>query len=160
MNFLNRKILNSQQSGRSMIEMLGVLAIVGVLSIGGIAGYSKAMQKQRINNIRNQVAHIVAGVRQFYAAQGNFDNLTTEVAIQAGIIPDDMEIGNAEGGTVSVKNVYGGDIFVEVNPDSDVPEFVVLIDGLPKDATVDVSTADWKSDSGLREIEIVNRDRE
>jgi len=160
MNFLNRKILNSQQSGRSMIEMLGVLAIVGVLSIGGIAGYSKAMQKQRINNIHNQVAHIVAGVRQFYAAQGNFDNLTTEVAIQAGIIPDDMEIGNAEGGTVSVKNVYGGDIFVEVNPDSDVPEFVVLIDGLPKDATVDVSTADWKSDSGLREIEIVNRDRE
>ena len=32
-------------SGRSMIEMLGVLAIIGVLSVGGIAGYSKAMQK-------------------------------------------------------------------------------------------------------------------
>ena len=29
--------------GRSMIEMLGVLAIIGVLSVGGIAGYSKAM---------------------------------------------------------------------------------------------------------------------
>ena len=27
------------QSGRSMIEMLGVLAIIGVLSVGGIAGY-------------------------------------------------------------------------------------------------------------------------
>ena len=27
--------------GRSMIEMLGVLAIIGVLSVGGIAGYSK-----------------------------------------------------------------------------------------------------------------------
>ncbi|MBR3501778.1 MAG: prepilin-type N-terminal cleavage/methylation domain-containing protein, partial [Alphaproteobacteria bacterium] len=37
------------QSGRSMIEMLGVLAIIGVLSVGGIAGYSKAMQKYRIN---------------------------------------------------------------------------------------------------------------
>ena len=31
--------------GRSMIEMLGVLSIVGVLSVGGIAGYSKAMEK-------------------------------------------------------------------------------------------------------------------
>ena len=30
--------------GRSMIEMLGVLAIIGVLSVGGIAGYSKAME--------------------------------------------------------------------------------------------------------------------
>ena len=38
-----------QQSGRSMIEMLGVLAIIGVLSVGGIAGYSKAMTKYRIH---------------------------------------------------------------------------------------------------------------
>ena len=35
--------------GRSMIEMLGVLAIIGVLSVGGIAGYSKAMEKFKIN---------------------------------------------------------------------------------------------------------------
>ena len=35
------------QSGRSMIEMLGVLAIVGVLSAGGIAGYSMAMQSYK-----------------------------------------------------------------------------------------------------------------
>lgn len=34
---------NSCEKGRSMIEMLGVLAIVGVLSVGGIAGYSKAI---------------------------------------------------------------------------------------------------------------------
>ena len=31
------------QSGRSIVEMLGVLAIIGVLSVGAIAGYSKAM---------------------------------------------------------------------------------------------------------------------
>ncbi len=32
-------------TGRSMVEMLGVLAIIGVLSVGAIAGYSKAMIK-------------------------------------------------------------------------------------------------------------------
>ncbi len=37
------------QCGRSMIEMLGVLAIIGVLSVGGIDGYSKAMEKWKIN---------------------------------------------------------------------------------------------------------------
>ena len=37
------------QSGRSMIEMLGVLAIIGVLSVGGISGYSRAMEKMKIN---------------------------------------------------------------------------------------------------------------
>ena len=37
------------EKGRSMIEMLGVLAIVGVLSVGGIAGYSKAMEKWKLD---------------------------------------------------------------------------------------------------------------
>ena len=37
------------QYGRSMVEMLGVLAIVGVLSVGAIAGYSKAMMKYKLN---------------------------------------------------------------------------------------------------------------
>lgn len=36
-----------QESGRSMVEMLGVLAIIGVLSIGGIVGFSTAMDRLR-----------------------------------------------------------------------------------------------------------------
>ncbi len=35
--------------GRSMVEMLGVLAIIGVLSVGAISGYSKAMTKYKLN---------------------------------------------------------------------------------------------------------------
>ncbi len=36
MTILSKK---TDQSGRSMVEMLGVLAIIGVLSVGGISGY-------------------------------------------------------------------------------------------------------------------------
>lgn len=36
-------------SGRSMVEMLGVLAIIGVLSVGAISGYSRAMMKYKLN---------------------------------------------------------------------------------------------------------------
>mgnify|MGYP001077395332 CR=1 FL=1 len=35
----------NEQTGRSMVEMLGVLAIIGVLSVGGIASFFKAMKK-------------------------------------------------------------------------------------------------------------------
>ena len=45
------KGLRKEQSGRSMVEMLGVLAIIGVLSIGGVAGYSTAMKRHRLNEI-------------------------------------------------------------------------------------------------------------
>ena len=39
------------QSGRSMVEMLGVLAIIGVLSVGGIAGYTLSMRRHRANGV-------------------------------------------------------------------------------------------------------------
>ena len=51
----------TNESGRSMVEMLGVLAIIGVLSIGGIAGYTLAMNRYRANealNLASQVAII------------------------------------------------------------------------------------------------------
>ena len=43
------------QSGRSMVEMLGVLAVIGVLSIGGIMGYSYGMDKYRANQTMHDV---------------------------------------------------------------------------------------------------------
>ncbi len=39
----------NNESGRSMVEMLGVLAIIGVLSVGGIAGYRTAMDRHKAN---------------------------------------------------------------------------------------------------------------
>ena len=64
--------IKNNQNGRSMIEMLGVLAIIGVLSVGGIAGYSKAMQKYRINKTIEQITLIAGNVRTFFAPQRNY----------------------------------------------------------------------------------------
>lgn len=52
------------QSGRSMIEMLGVLAIIGVLSVGGIAGYSKAIEMWKIDKIVNEFSYLLAGLME------------------------------------------------------------------------------------------------
>ncbi len=61
-------------SGRSMIEMLGVLAIIGVLSVGGIAGYSKAMEKIHVNKIVNMISDISATIKTAYISQKTYDN--------------------------------------------------------------------------------------
>ena len=42
---------NKTELGRSMVEMLGTLAIMGVLTIGGIAGYNYAITKHRANTL-------------------------------------------------------------------------------------------------------------
>ena len=53
-------------TGRSMVEMLGVLAIIGVLSVGAIAGYSKAMEKWKINKNLTGYNHLIFGLMGYY----------------------------------------------------------------------------------------------
>ena len=51
-----------KQFGRSMIEMLGVLAIIGVLSIGGLLGYRRAVNNHQANTIlddANRLAFVI-----------------------------------------------------------------------------------------------------
>lgn len=50
---------DASSEGRSMIEMLGVLAIIGVLSVGGIAGYSKAMGMFKDNKQMQQISMLL-----------------------------------------------------------------------------------------------------
>ena len=84
---------NKPQFGRSMIEMLGVLAIVGVLSVGGIAGYSKAMTKIHINQAIQQISHIAIGVQTLYKNQKVVDNLKPDVLKKAGIVDINANAG-------------------------------------------------------------------
>ena len=49
-----------------MIEMLGVLAIIGVLSVGGIAGYSKAMTKFKINKMIEDYSNLTFNLIENY----------------------------------------------------------------------------------------------
>jgi len=56
--------MKSEEFGRSMIEMLGVLAIVGILSVGGIAGFSKAMMKYKLNKLTEEFALFLDNIQQ------------------------------------------------------------------------------------------------
>lgn len=57
--------MKHSQLGRSMIEMLGVLAIIAVLSVGGIAGYSKAMMKWKINKMIEDYTMLMTGLMEY-----------------------------------------------------------------------------------------------
>ncbi len=60
---------NQSQSGRSMVEMLGVLAIIAILSIGGIVGYRLAMNYYQANQIAHEM-NIMRTDAQIKIAQG------------------------------------------------------------------------------------------
>ena len=77
--------------GRSMVEMLGVLAIIGVLSIGAISGYSKAMFKYKLNKNSEQLTWLLNTVIR-YSSSWKFSQRTNLIPylVRLTEIPQEM----------------------------------------------------------------------
>lgn len=143
-----KSLYKNEQSGRSMVEMLGVLAIIGVLSIGGISGYSKAMAKYRVNKTLDQISMLVINIRTLFSSSINYDGLSDTSAIGLGIIPGDMQSGT--GSSLKIINSYQGSVLLG-NPGDDANakrRFYITYTGLNSEACVSLATADWGSQSG------------
>lgn len=102
----------NEQTGRSMVEMLGVLAIIGVLSVGGIAGYSKAMTKFKITKTMDQVSMMVANIRTLYSGQRNYSGLATGNALDMGVVPAEMEGADSAVGANTLVNAFQGAVTI------------------------------------------------
>ncbi len=89
--------MKCNELGRSMVEMLGVLAIIGVLSVGAIAGYSKAMLKYKLNKQADQITFIMDNLLihadEFSRDRGNISTdpgKFMSLIKKMNIIPDEM----------------------------------------------------------------------
>ena len=128
-------IFTNTESGRSMIEMLGVLAIMGVITVAAVQMIGAAMRSQKRTTVRDDVAQIVTGVRQLL---GGFDDFT-------GI----------DGGTtfaaigVSNKNPYNGRYELSANH-ANSRQFIVTITGLNTSDCEYFRTKAWSDSAGFR----------
>ncbi len=106
------------QSGRSMVEMLGVLAIIGVISVGAIAGYSKAMMKYKLNKQTEQLNQLINAVTQY------FPQLNSEIIIdlvpilkKLNVIPKEMIKDN---NSVLIYDVFNNAIEITTGTRNDI----------------------------------------
>ena len=144
--------------GRSMIEMLGVLAIIGVLSVGGITGYSKAMERFKINKTIDEISTIIANTQTLYAQQkgysvtwtsdaisgtnyyGKYDGFNTKIAWDTGIIPEEFKIKNNQN---YAQNPFGGLLYIE-SYSSNGTSFTLASTKMTKEACIALATYDWE----------------
>ena len=155
----------AEQKGRSMIEMLGVLAIIGVLSVGGIAGYSKAMMKYRINKTIEQITLVAGNIRSFF--RGNYDGVDCScnntgctgktsndgcpILKKAKIIPDEMLTMNSDGKISKISTALEYQFSIKYFPTGasrpiEKGDFVFFIyTQTDKDACIELLSQDWST---------------
>ena len=132
--------MKNNESGRSMVEMLGVLAIIGVLSAGGLAGYSKAMEKHKTNKLKEQIQMIATNIitsfqgQRDYSALGTTKAGGTAVAISLNAIPAEMVQNGA------AINPFKGNVYVYAVDYADTTNggFKVDVEGLPQQVAVEL----------------------
>ncbi len=142
--------------GRSMIEMLGVLAIIGVLSVGGIAGYSKAMEQFKINKFIDQVSQIVVNTQTLYAQQKDYNGLHANTAISMGIIPDNFGTVEDSGYDSYFYNLPWNNTYMELEGFYSGKLFGILLYGsFPEEVCTKLASQDWgTSSTGLVSITV------
>ena len=65
-----QNLRRKNETGRSMVEMLGVLAIMGVLSVGGVYGYGVAMKKHKANELLHQASMLATTISAQIQSKG------------------------------------------------------------------------------------------
>ena len=147
-------------NGRSMIEMLGVLAIIGVLSVGGLFGYSKAIERYRVNETINQITHIVTNTRTLFKTQRDFysqlgfrsgKNMSDETNEIRAIVESAKLFPEAiiKSG---YKNMFGGDIRYFASgkfASNDGKAFNLNFFNIPQEACIEILTRDWQNSLGI-----------
>lgn len=127
--------ISNSETGRSMIEMLGVLAIMGVITVAAVEMIGAAMRSQKRTTVQDEVAQLVTGVRQLFGEYDDFsgiDNNTTFAAIG-----------------ISSKNPYGGKYELTANA-SDRRQFIVTITGLNASDCEYFRAKAWPDSAGYR----------
>ena len=63
------------ESGRSMVEMVGVLAVMGLITAGAFVLMRSGMATQKRNRAQDEIANIVSTIRTLSAGADDFSNL-------------------------------------------------------------------------------------
>lgn len=122
-----------QESGRSMIEMVGVLAIMGMLTATAFALISLGISRQKQSRVTDDVVTIVSGVRSLLVDYDDFSNIDNSTIFAAMSMSD--------------KNPYGGTYELTVNP-YNKRQFIVKINGLSKSDCEALLTKAWTDSVG------------
>lgn len=140
------------QTGRSMLEMLGVLAIVGVLTVGGFSLVSKVNTSNQTNNVIDEVSSLAAKVRVIARDYGSGDGTFMKYVCKGKAYPDtldcDLVEGTPEGDTCNCATFTGSaDVSYTVENGSYPTLFTLTASNLSDEMCMSLLTTNWGSET-------------
>jgi len=119
--------VKNSESGRSMIEILGVMALMALLTASAFILISSGMATQKRSEITDKVSDIVTGVRSLYA---EYDNLPSSFDGDKTLSALSIDANGPDGTTFAVSR-------------SSDKQFIVTVTGLSEDECGVLAAKAW-----------------
>lgn len=117
-----------QQSGRSMIEMIGVLSIMALVTAGAFALIANGTSSQKRNRAVDDMVEITTGTRSIYAEHEDLPTINSTTLLSA---LSKSATGPYTGSTYSVERLSN-------------TTFAVKLTGLPEGDCTALGIKEWK----------------
>lgn len=134
-------MMNTNETGRSMVEMLGVLAVIGVLTVGGISAMNFGMQAYNVSQVYSQVEETARGISDIFSWSRAYPT-TNDFGLR--IVNND--VCDAYGCQVEGKGVKADTPWgkMTVTPEKG-DYFVITLDSVPKAACEQLKAYQWQN---------------
>lgn len=92
------------QRGLSMLEISLVLIVIAIILVAVYIGFQQNQRRAEINENVSNITQIISTAQARFGKTGGYTGLTTAIAVQTRLIPDNLRI---VGGNTA-QNSYGG----------------------------------------------------
>ena len=138
--FVSKNHKTEGQRGASMVEIMGVLAVIGMMAIGMLVGYQGIMTRFKTSKIVTHAQGLMKSLTGYFASFRDYPNLSAEQLHNLKFIDD--EYYNSTNKTSS--NPFGGELTYSVSAanGNNPATYSFTYTNLPGAACVAVATMD------------------
>lgn len=147
------KSFKSEQSGRSMIEALGYISVMMMITISVAASVNSGYYKFKLGRVNQEIVDLKKVVSQRWVASENYKNVNFQTLYDEKILPWSIKTGSETEG----KHAFGGKVTIGKGDDEGCM-YYIKFEGLPRDACVELAAKVWINNDGsdLEKIKVNN----
>lgn len=132
------RILNCQK-GYTMIETIGVIAIIGVVGSSAVAFLNKAFLRYKITRLSQQVVEIQKSIDKRFAAKKTYEGLNIKLLAKEGLLPNDMIYKNNV-----LYHKFKGTVTLTLGTNSE--NYTITFNNVPSNACTELVEQNWGLD--------------
>jgi type II secretory pathway pseudopilin PulG len=102
-----------RQRGATLLEALGYLTVAALITAGVLTLFGPSFTSAQGTRLANEVASLANNVRDVYASENSYSNVSIAALAQASAVPPTLKISRS-GATATVSDTWGG--AVTLNP--------------------------------------------